>query len=330
LTNGEGHALYLKLEDWEEEAVVLVRVNLHEQASAIECSGVLIASAYVLTARHCVSFDEDIESLTVVFGDDSAAPAATVPGTVAAVHPELDLALVELESAVTSAGTIPVASELPTSVRTGSLLQVAGVGVDASGDASVSTTRRAFLAEQVQSVGAKEITIANPQGTSGACAGDSGGPALVRGNDGQVWVIGVLEGGARSCTGADEYTRVDIAAKWLTERVGTLARRTPSGAIHSALGGRGRCFGGVAVWSGAGALHAATCDGVETCGWDAAAAGFRCVRPGSDACSGVSELGSCYGHSAVRCIEGTLSSVPCASCGWVCGLSPKSGEATCF
>jgi hypothetical protein len=309
LTSGSADASYLRLEDWEELAVI--ELTLFEGTSQPTiCSATFVAPDRALTARHCLEALPSGEIRgRLHFRNGMRSQTLTV--TSWAGHPTLDLALVRV---------------LDGSFGRGTLVQLGGFGITERG---ISGERR-FVVAEVEAVEAEFFAV-NSQNLGGACDGDSGGPALLRGPDGQVWIAGVLQGGTSSCYGTDRYIRVDMAGQWLAEKLGAMSRVSPPGVRRESLGMSGRCFHeNLAVWSDAGQIRAEHCDDGQSCGWDSRTGGFRCVDPDVDPCGGVTDLGRCEGDVALRCADGVVRSSACFRCGWSCGRSPRSGESVCF
>src|SRR5262249_55553924 len=134
--------------------------------------------------------------------------ATSAPGTIAAVHPTLDLVLLRFDAAATAAATpLGPASR---QAQIGDLVEIAGFGQDAGGAAGALR----FAGEEVIDQDAQLIPVRG-DGSSGACHGDSGGPLLVRDADGQAAVAGILSSGSASCVASDRYTRLSGATDWL-------------------------------------------------------------------------------------------------------------------
>ena len=93
-------------------------------------------------------------------------------------------------------------------------MEVTLAGLGETEDGSLQGLR--FVNEKIVAVGNIEVTVDGIH-ESGACAGDSGGPLLARGNDGKAGVIGVLDRGSSSCVGRDVYLRVDRLRSWALE-----------------------------------------------------------------------------------------------------------------
>jgi hypothetical protein len=328
LMNGAERAVYLKLAPAQEQAVVEVLVRA---GPALEehCSGVVVATGVVLTAKHC-AHELDAVQATVRFSsvdDDSRLEAAA---TVAGMHPDLDLMVLTLDEQVEPLATmtpLSIGAGTPAALRPGSLVQTAGYGLGADGVLG----KRAFLVEVVRELDEQEITV-DAAALGGACFGDSGGPLLVRDDDGIARAFGILAFGANDCFGRDRYTRIgDDVATWIHEITGVDPRTSavPEAAVE-ALGHEGRCFGDQAVWAQSETVRSKLCAPARACGWSDEANGFRCVDSTRDPCQGVSDLGTCRDGAATRCVHGRLQENPCSACGFDCVRSPRTGASICL
>src|SRR5262249_16431034 len=150
----------------------------------------------------------------------------------------------------------------------------------------------------------QNITVGSAE-LSGACFGDSGGPLLIRGDDGRAYTLGVLSTGTVSCIDSDSYVRLDPLAQWLIAR-GQLTDEpaSPVPGEYERLGAEGRCFDERAVWFDAAGLHASVCSDDTACGWDRTVRGYRCVAATDDPCTGIDDVGRCEQGIARRCIGG--------------------------
>lgn len=324
LTNATREAEYLKLEPWQLDAVVQIWVR-----DTFQCSGAWVSDRAVLTAKHCIPDMAEDEPVIVELGATHDERVFESTARVVAAHPELDVLVLELDESPAEAievAPLPVARALPTGFDAGSLVQLAGFGDD-DGTAG----RRGFLVETVKDIGDKQISV-TAEGFGGACFGDSGGPLLVRDDDGLPRTLGVLTSGSASCFGTDAYTRVDNLIDWL-EREAPLALEPPDAALfdrdHEALGHEGRCFDRRAMWLEEGRVRADLCQETRACAWSRRAEGYRCVAAGTKACGDLDDLGECQDGTAARCERGALDEDPCSACGFACVRSPKTGRPIC-
>jgi hypothetical protein len=184
------------------------------------CSGVLVSPRSVLTAAHCfgprAAHDDTVSAslpkATVVFvgGQGFAPREVDVRGV--SVHPELDLALLELERrnlAEVFAAPLPLHLEALDDSWVGATVELAGFGASEVG----ALGHLAFVTEQVVRLEPDHVVV-DGRGQTGACVGDSGGPLLGRTSAGRSEVLALLDAGSASCTGEDFYTRLDRVASW--------------------------------------------------------------------------------------------------------------------
>jgi hypothetical protein len=328
LINGTARAEYVKLGPRQEQALVALRLEQVDQPSEGSCSGLLIAARTVLTAKHCAP-DATTAGIRVAFAESTGQSVFETRARIVAAHPEADVMLLELEqdpSQAMEVVPVPVARALPTGFAPASLVQLGGLGTAADGGSG----ERTFLTEQVLELDDASIVVGAGE-LGGACFGDSGGPLLARGDNGLVYALGVLRTGTVSCVGRDSYARIDGLTQWLSAN-GQLVDEPdpPQSRDYVSLGHEGRCFDERAVWFDTAGLQARVCSGEYACGWDRAARGYRCVRAADDTCAGIDDVGQCDQGIARRCVQGRIETNPCASCGFVCERSPKSGRPACL
>ncbi|MCP4600816.1 MAG: trypsin-like serine protease [Proteobacteria bacterium] len=321
---GTQEPTYLGLTDSQTNAVVYLDLALGNSTFPGTCTGVLVASQWVLTAKHC-SLGMPIASVLVSFGSDSEKPLATVTASVVESHPSLDLMLVKLETQppaelVNVEPLVPLSREMGDRFLNG-LAQVAGYGELEDG----TIGERRFLVEPIIKIDADSITI-DGSGKSGACIGDSGAPLLVRDVDGLPRVIGLLSTGSQNCVGIDIFTRLDIVDDWIESHTNT-PEIAP--ATCGTLDFEGHCFSGVAVWCNNNSLSSEECSNNTVCGWSEESRGYRCVAPDLDSCEGVDNLGICDGDIALVCNAGSIEAMDCGECDRECRLSHHTGRADC-
>lgn len=185
----------------------LARISFGDEERGGICSGLALSSRTVLTAAHCVRSAEGAELRVEV-------PSATgeLRGGVARgfrEHDSLDVALIEVFLPdIPTAGSWRLATA-EDQLAEGSRLTIAGYG--AREDDAIGELR--FVEEEVVAITAESIFV-DGRGASGACDGDSGGPAFSLDRD-EAIVFGTLSTGTASCRGVDQYLRVDAMADFI-------------------------------------------------------------------------------------------------------------------
>jgi hypothetical protein len=280
------------------------------------CTGTLVNREWVLTAGHCAAIDP----AEVLVSLDSDETPRRLPVVHRNRHAELDLALLRVSSDDELPSIAPLRHDTDLALAPNDLVELAGYGVTETG----STHELRFLVEPIVEVDEDSVVVTG-SGASGACLGDSGGPALARDREGRVVVAGVLSSGSTSCLDEDRYVRVDTVADWITETAGATASES---AVCGGIDAQGRCFYGNAVYCSGAELVSQACDGDRSCGWDRNAQGFRCVLSSEDPCNGIDAFGACQEGAAAFCNAGRLERTAC-TCGDVCRIHGASGQPVC-
>jgi len=191
-------------------AVVALTLQLPGGSARLSCSGALIAADVVLTAGHCLKgpgFDATTlggqikEQLHVYFGNGAEGGELSAGASVqaVAVHPLLrrhpigyaDYGLVFLSAPVTGIQAFPVLVSLADSLHA---LRAGSTTLVGYGERDDRGSGRKFQVDAViHSFNSAEARVGG--GGKDACGGDSGGPALVKGDDGTWQLLGTVSRG---------------------------------------------------------------------------------------------------------------------------------------
>jgi len=163
------------------------------------CSGTFITNRDVLTAAHCMPSPG--EELAVVIGGFSART------TRARIHPlfssigfsPYDVAVVTIGE---DAPVTPVPINASVDVKEGDTVVLYGFGLDQNGRDVVDRVKKGGEALKatfldVDKVSSDSIDTMSAGGDS--CSGDSGGPLLFKGSNGQYGVVAVVRAGPNFC-----------------------------------------------------------------------------------------------------------------------------------
>lgn len=190
------------------------------------CTASLIKANWVVTAKHCPT------PSSVRVGSVNRTSGGVVVGVLRAVnHPSIDVKLMQLRSSVSYAPAPIPSSGHPVGTPTriigwGLTCPYRGCGstptVAHELDTSVVSDSRCYRIN-----GPYEICTNNPDGDSGACYGDSGGPQVRKfSGSSRWWLIGATSrsgnGSSICATGPSIYGDLVSIRSWINSQVGGL------------------------------------------------------------------------------------------------------------
>jgi Trypsin/Proprotein convertase P-domain len=198
--------------------------SLQSRGGGHFCGAALIRPDWLVTARHCVEGDSP-GSIQARIGS----PNRTSGGTVATIrrivlHPAgpSDVAVLQLTAPVPHT---PIS--IPAGVPVGSAIRLLGWGATSDPNpgpppVQLQELDTTVLPDSQCGTGGPELCVGNVDGWRGACYGDSGGPAVLRGAGG--WQLaGTTTAGTTRICGQGPSIYMDSAAHraWIDSVVGT-------------------------------------------------------------------------------------------------------------
>lgn len=223
-------------------AIIAVIVDAKGEEQQFVCTGSLIAENVVLTAGHCVPEVKAGEKagMYVVFTKDLNKLTKEVIRAVnkVVVHPKYgteaedgsdanDIALIRFTGLKAPGYELAKFLKDETLLTTGATVTLAGYGLTDGVNKTGDNLLRKTDVQILEHFGKTEVALDQSQG-KGACHGDSGGPAFLKGADGveYVWGItsrGIGKDGKDDCSLFSLYTKVTAQQTFVDGALATLA-----------------------------------------------------------------------------------------------------------
>jgi secreted trypsin-like serine protease len=211
---------------------VVMILNQNNVGSASICTGTFISPTIILTAAHCVSDNKN--DLVIQMGNSIFSDQEMISFNVLAVEKhenyqktENDLALIRVEENKT-VSVIPVALAKDKDLSNKKMMTLLGYGVnqiEESEDEFQGAGHLRSLNVQSSRMKLNQFTFSIDQSVgSGACHGDSGGPAFLMLQNRQYVLAGVASGVVQSddeadCTNQSVYTSVSSYKSWILKSI---------------------------------------------------------------------------------------------------------------
>jgi secreted trypsin-like serine protease len=223
-------------------AIIASIIDAQGKEQQFVCTGSLIAENVVLTAGHCVPEVKEGEKagMYIVFAMDLNKLTRNDIRSVnkVVVHPQYgaetpdgsdtnDISLLRFTGVKPAGYQVAKFLKDETLLTAGATVTLAGYGLTDGVNKTGDNLLRKTDVQIIQNFGKTEVALDQSQG-KGACHGDSGGPAFLKGADGveYVWGItsrGIGKDGKDDCSLFSLYTKVQAHQTFVDGALATLA-----------------------------------------------------------------------------------------------------------
>lgn len=211
-------------------------VGVYDDAGGQLCTGTLVAQNIVLTAAHCIGYDHD--AMYIVF-DNLISPLSKMAkaerieespyyrGRRFEKTDRNDLALIRFTTPLPKGYKPARFLSGPQNIANGTSVYIAGYGYnDAAKESGQGTLRKTTVKIINAAFGTSEVLVNQTEG-SGACHGDSGGPAFIKIKD-EYFLWGVTSRGVEDekqlCNTYAAYTNLFAHQVWINRMVTKLSK----------------------------------------------------------------------------------------------------------
>ncbi len=218
-------------------SVAATTISLVDTAQGTLCTASILADDIAITAAHCVNGNP--ESMQLSFGPRTSGNETrpvvdvAVPSTWSQhQNDEInngDIALIKFSGGLPKSATAAKVMKASHRLSNGEIVTLAGFGISkADGDGS-GRLRTVDVKIENAKYSQTEVSL-DQKNRHGACHGDSGGPAFIQDNQGELLLWGITSRGINdpsdSCAGQSVYTKIQPYSRWINNIVRTWKNKT--------------------------------------------------------------------------------------------------------
>lgn len=286
------------------------------------CTATIISTTTIITARHCFEDFRIRNSTSLSFnlnlGDLTNSQVESFPFQLSDVilNGTLDIALIEFRTApFATLNNVKIFPINRAPIEDTFYDNLIGYQITAAGYGATYEKRQSglyFASVKIELINSHSIVV-NGERRQGICTGDSGGPLIAPGLDGNPTILAVVSKGDPCCAGIDQITRLDPASSWIDRISGAIYATGPilnnwpkECAGISRYGSCSenslrQCMGNIVTKNDCGSQY---------CDYDIHNQNVTCIAPTE--CLGIPLKGQCLeGNILQRCVRGLKDQVTC-------------------